>query len=149
VADIAPVAYGDHERGHADLLAAMAALPLHPGLTRAQADAALAAAVPNPAIRGFLLQSLRLGAAPAWRLNLPAIAAALPWLVGWPALANSYAGPTLFLSGARSDYMRAEYRPAIRARFPMARLVTLKEAGHWIHADDPDGFVSVVEAFAG
>jgi pimeloyl-ACP methyl ester carboxylesterase len=55
----------------------------------------------------------------------------------------------LFLTGARSDYVSPEYRPAIRALFPAARFVALKEAGHWIHADDPDGFVSVVDAFAG
>ena len=147
VADIAPVAY-DHAAGHAGFVAAMQALPLHPGLTRAEADAALTEAVPNPATRGFLLQNLRLGADPAWRLNLAAIAQALPWLVEWPAIEGSYGGPALFLSGARSDYVRPEYRPAIRALFPAARFVALKDAGHWIHADDPGGFVSVVEAFA-
>lgn len=148
VADIAPVAYPDHAGSHDAYLAAMQALALHPGLTRAEADAALASAVPNAATRGFLLQSLRFGAQPVWRLNLPAIAEALPWLVGWPAFEGSYPGPALFLTGARSDYVLPEHRPAIRALFPAARFVALKEAGHWIHADDPDGFVSVVEAFA-
>jgi esterase len=147
VVDIAPVPY-DHVRGHADFLAAMSALDLHPGLTRAEADAALAEAVPSTETRGFLLQNLRVGAAPAWRLNLPAIASSLPALVGWPDLEGArYGGPTLFLSGARSDYVSPAYRPAIRALFPAARFVALKGAGHWIHADDPDGFVSVVEAF--
>lgn len=148
VADIAPVTY-DHESGHAGFLAAMAALDLHPGLTRADADTALSAAVPDPATRGFLLQNLRLGAAPGWRVNLPALAASLHNLVGWPDMEDArYAGPTLFLSGARSHYILPEHRPAIRALFPAARFVTLKDAGHWIHADDPDGFISVVTAFA-
>lgn len=53
------------------------------------------------------------------------------------------------MAGARSDYIRPEYRPAIRALFPAARFVTLKDAGHWVHADDPEGFLSVVEAFVG
>jgi esterase len=148
VADIAPVAY-DHGASHAVLLAAMAALRLHPGLARVEADAALAPSISNAATRGFLLQNLVLGAEPRWRLNLPAIAAALPWLVGWPEFEGAYRGPALFLSGARSDYLLPEYRPAIRALFPAARFVSLKQAGHWIHADDPDGFVSVVEGFGG
>ncbi len=148
-ADIAPVAYPDHAGGHAKFIAAMQAIPLHPSLTRAEADTALAEVVPVPATRGFLLQNLRFGAQPAWRLNLSAIATALPWLVGWPEFDASYAGPALFLSGARSHYVLPEHRPAIRALFPAARFVALKDAGHWIHADDPDGFVSVVEAFAG
>jgi pimeloyl-ACP methyl ester carboxylesterase len=147
VADVAPVAY-DHAHIHAPLIAAMAAVPLHPALTRAAADAALAAAVADPATRGFLLQNLRLGAAPSWRLNLASIGAALPDLVGWPdPEAAVYPGPTLFLAGARSDYIVPAYRPSIHALGPAARFVTLKAAGHWLHADDPDGFVRIVEAF--
>lgn len=147
VADIAPVAY-PHAAEHGAYLAAMAAVRLHPGLTRAEADAALAPAVPDAAVRGFLLQNLRPGAAPHWRLDLDTIAAALPLLVGWPApQAGPYRGPTLFLSGARSDYLRGEHRAAIHALFPRARFAVLKAAGHWLHADDPDGFVAVAEAF--
>ena len=142
--DIAPVRYPPAFR---DLAQAMAAIPLHPGLTRAEADAALAA-VAAPGVRAFLLQNLRFGAAPHWRIDLPAIAAALPVLEDWPHLeAAPYAGPALFVAGARSDYIRPEHRPAIRALFPAARFVTVKDAGHWVHADNPSGFAAVLEAF--
>jgi len=145
VADIAPVPYPP-QIGR--LVAAMAALPLSPGMRRAQADAALALAVPDAAVRAFLLQNLQPGAAPAWRIGLREIAAALPDIVGWQAPQRArYAGPTLFIAGAASDYIRPEHRPAIRALFPAARFVTLKHAGHWLHIDNPDGFVAVVEAF--
>ena len=147
VADIAPVAYA-HELSHAAYLDAMAAVPLHPGLTRAEADAALAGAVPDARIRGFLLTNLQPGALPAWRIDLAALAASLPLLVGWPKdLGGRYDGPTLFLSGARSDYVIADYRPIIRALFPAARFASLAAAGHWLHADDPDGFVMAAAAF--
>ncbi len=147
VADIAPVAY-DHIGFHGRYVAAMRALALAPGLTRAAADAALAEAVPDKATRGFLLLNLRFGAEPSWRLNLEAIEASLPALAGWPEPEEGpYPGPTLFVAGGRSDYVRPEHRPAMRALFPAARVVTLKEAGHWVHADDPEGFIGVVEAF--
>jgi len=58
-----------------------------------------------------------------------------------------YRGPTLFVRGAGSDYVADEYRPTIRALFPAARFVTLKNAGHWLHADNPSGFIAVLEAF--
>ena len=145
VADIAPVAYPPHVGG---LAGAMAALPLSPGMRRAQADAALAPAVPDAAVRAFLLQNLQLGAVPAWRIGLKEIAAALPTIEGWQASEGArYAGPTLFIAGAASDYIQPGHRPAIRALFPAARFVTLKGAGHWLHVDNPDGFVAVVEAF--
>jgi pimeloyl-ACP methyl ester carboxylesterase len=78
---------------------------------------------------------------------LDEIAAAIPDLEGWDTPAGSYPGPTLFVSGARSDYVLPEHRPLIRALFPTARFVSVKNAGHWLHADNPAGFLSVVEAF--
>ena len=147
VADIAPARYDPAFRGIAD---AMLALPLNPGLTRAAADAALAPAVPDPAVRGFLLQNLRLGPAPAWRIGLREIAAALPGIEGWDAPPGArYPGPVLMLRGERSDYVRPEHRPSVRALFPAAQLMTLKGAGHWLHADAPDAFVEVLQAFLG
>ncbi len=144
VADIAPARYPP---AFEDYAAAMTAMKLHPGLTRAEADVALAEAVPEPGVRAFLLQNLRLGAAPGWKIGLDEIAAGLPQIEGWPDCDGVYPGPTLFVGGERSDYIRAEHRPAIAALFPAAKFITLKHAGHWVHADNPDGFVAVLEAF--
>jgi esterase len=63
VADIAPVPYPPHLRATAE---AMAALPLVPGMTRAQADAGLAGVVPDGGTRAFLLQNLQLGGGTGW-----------------------------------------------------------------------------------
>ena len=145
VADIAPVPYPP---GFGAYARAMAALPLTPGLSRAEADAALAPAVPDASVRGFLLQNLRPGAAPAWRIGLSEITAGLKEIEGWSAPPGVvYAGPTLFVAGARSTYIQPGHRPAIRALFPAARFVTLKDAGHWLHSDNPEGFLSVAESF--
>lgn len=145
VADIAPVANPPHLRPVAE---AMMTLPSSPGMTRAQADAALASAVPDAAMRAFLLQNLQLGAAPAWRIGLAEIIVAFADIEAWAAPPNAqYTGATLFIAGATSNYIRPDHRPIIRALFPNARFVTLKNAGHWLHADNPAGFVAVVEAF--
>jgi len=150
VADIGPVVYPPHNH---PIVAAMQAIPLHDGLTRAAADTALAAAVPSAAVRAFLLQNLRLGMPPIWRIGLDEIAAALADLEGWdgPTAATApdavYAGRTLFVAGETSDYITRDDRPLIRALFPAARFVTVKHAGHWLHADNPAGFLAVVEAF--
>jgi esterase len=145
VADIAPVTYPPHYR---DIANAMLALPLVSGMTRAEADAALTQSVPDAAMRAFLLQNLQLGAAPAWRIGLGEIVAAFAEIEGWDAPADArYSGPALFVAGATSNYIQPEHRPIIRSQFPSARFVTLKNAGHWLHADNPSGFIAVVEAF--
>ncbi|MXP62197.1 alpha/beta fold hydrolase [Roseomonas sp. M0104] len=149
VADIAPVDYPPAFRAYA---AAMRAMPLSPSLTRRTADAALAAAVPDPGVRGFLLQNLRLDSdPPAWRIGLDEIAEALPAIEAAPPLREGvqYGGPTLVLSGENSDYIRAEHRPLFRRLFPAARFATVKGAGHWVHAERPEGFLAAVAAFLG
>lgn len=145
VSDIAPVVY---HHGNAGIASAMRALPLHPALTRAQASAALEAAVPDPNIRAFLLANLTLGPTPSWRIGLAEIEAAIPDLEGWedPGM-PPYPGPTLFATGTNSAYVLPEHRPDIRALFPASRFVGVKDAGHWVHADNPAGFLSVLEAF--
>ena len=144
VADIAPVIY---QHGNTSIAQAMQAIELTPALTRQQADAALADAVPQPDVRAFLLQNLRFGASPHWRIGLAEIADAIADLEGWFDPVNQYLGPTLFVTGANSDYVLAEHRPGIRRLFPAARFIAVKNAGHWLHADNPAGFLSVLEAF--
>jgi pimeloyl-ACP methyl ester carboxylesterase len=143
VADIAPVPYPPHFR---DFAKAMSAMP--DAVSRTRADTILAEVVADAAVRGFLLQNLLPGAASPWRIGLAEIAAGLPEIEGWDRpVGATYNGPTLFIAGERSAYIRPEHRTAIRALFPEARFVTLRGAGHWLHADNPKGFVSVVENF--
>ncbi|HEX7388960.1 MAG TPA: alpha/beta fold hydrolase, partial [Acidiphilium sp.] len=104
--DIAPIAYG-HD--YDSYLAAMRALPLRPGLSRHEADAALADAAPDPAMRAFLLNNLILAPEPHWRLGLAEIAGAMADLIDWhdPAPLAPYDGPALFLHGGTSPYVPA------------------------------------------
>lgn len=147
VVDIAPVAYPSVFRPYAE---AMAAIPLRPGLRRAEADAALHAAVPDAGVRAFLLQNLGFGAgAPSWRCNLPVIAAALDAISGFPPLpeATRWEGEALFVAGERSTYLDARGRAAALARFPAAAFAVVPGAGHWVHAEAPDAFLGAVTPF--
>ena len=146
VVDIAPVIYRPH---HLGLVQAMRALDLAGIGRRGEADAALAAAVPNAAERGFLLQNLVFDPAPRWRLNLEAIEREMPVLAGFPEIAAGtvYPGPALFVAGSRSDYLLAEHEPAIHRLFPQVRIARIPEAGHWVHAEQPQAFLDIVEPF--
>ena len=147
VVDIAPLAYPPRHVGYAR---AMRALDLAGLRRRGAADAALAPAVPDPAERAFLLQNLvfERGAA-RWRLNLAAIERAMPDLAGFPALPAdvAYRGPALFIAGGRSDFLLPAHEPAVRKRFPNARVEWISDAGHWLHAERPQAFLDLVEPF--
>lgn len=144
--DIAPIAYG-HD--YDSYLAAMRALPLHPGLTRHEADAALADAAPDAAMRSFLLNNLVLAPAPHWRLGLAEIASAMDDLIDWrdPEPLVPYDGPALFLCGGKSPYVPARAHAPIRARFPNATIETLDGVGHWLHAERPAEVLAALKGF--
>jgi pimeloyl-ACP methyl ester carboxylesterase len=146
VLDIAPISY-DHD--HGDYVRAMQGLKLRPALSRAKADEALAAAIPDPSLRAFLMNNLVLGAKPRWRLGLAEILEAMPALVGWadPPGWRPYEGPALFLRGADSDYVPSAASLDIQIRFPAVREQSIAEAGHWLHAEKPDQVIAALKEF--
>ncbi|MGB3618211.1 MAG: alpha/beta fold hydrolase [Catalinimonas sp.] len=146
VVDIAPRAYPRH---HDTILTGLKSVPIDRLQRRQDADAALAAHVPDVGTRQFLLKNLarRPDGGYAWRVNLPVldrdadrVGEALPD-------AARYEGPTLFLRGERSDYVRDADLPAIQAHFPQATLQTVAGAGHWLHAERPAETVAALQAF--
>lgn len=147
VVDIAPVRY---RHGFAPLVEALAGLDLDGVGRRGDADERLAEAVPDAALRGFLLQNLVLREGRyVWRLNLAAIAAAREALGDFPDLPPSarFEGPTLLIGGGASDYIRPDHAPVVRRYFPNAEQRRIPFAGHWVHADRPDALLAAVEEF--
>ncbi|MGO4918337.1 alpha/beta fold hydrolase [Maribacter spongiicola] len=53
---------------------------------------------------------------------------------------DSYYGPTLFLRGDKSEYVTKNDTEIIRRHFPKATVETIDNAGHWLHAENPDQF---------
>lgn len=143
VADIAPVIYTHTQT---PLIDAMRAVDLSQVTTRSDADAQLKGTVPDSPVRAFLLQSLDVKAR-AWRLNLDVLAAEMDRIIGFPPVSGRFEGPTLFLSGADSDYIQPEHRPRIRELFPNARFAKIPGAGHWLHAEKPKEFEASVRVF--
>ncbi|MAM60674.1 alpha/beta fold hydrolase [Maritimibacter sp. UBA3975] len=143
VADIAPVAYGHSQMA---LVEAMQALDLSGIETRSDADAALAEAVAEKGVRSFLLQSLDVREG-QWKLNLDVLGRDMDVVTGFPDVTGSFEGPTLFLAGAESDYVRPEHREIIKTLFPEARQAKIPGAGHWLHAEKPREFEAAARAF--
>ncbi len=152
VVDIAP-APSREVGGFGTYVEAMRAVDLDALPDRSSADRAVATRVPDPRVRGFLLQNLRRegsGNAARWRwqMNLDLLGDRLDELAGWPeGPLGSYDGPVLWLAGGSSPYVRPDHASAMRTLFPRVLLVRIKGAGHWVHADQPEVFVSTLQQF--
>lgn len=89
-----------------------------------------------------------------WRINIPAIEAALPEIRDF-SLSNElkqglkYDGPTMFIGGAKSSYIRqdAEHKQYLANFFPSANTTLIPDAGHWVHFDKPNEFVDALKPF--
>lgn len=149
IMDIAPLAYGHSQT---DLIDDMQSLDLSSIDRRSTADAELARRIDDPSVRGFLLQSLDLKSEPpAWQVNLEVLRDQMDQIVGWPGdmPRGSYGGPVLEIAGERSDYVDDAGEAALREHFPQARVVRVKDASHWLHADAPEAVAQIVISFLG
>lgn len=145
VADIAPTQYKADSRAY---VAAMQAMDLRPGMTRREAAAQLADAVAEETVRAFLVQNLAFdGNMPRWRVGLSDIAAGMSDIESFaPPEGARYTGPTLFIRGTRSAYVREKHMDRIAELFPFVQHASL-DTGHWVHAEDPNGFLALVDSF--
>lgn len=143
VADIAPVSYGHSQIQYIE---AMRAVDFSRIARRSDAHEQLAELVDDPALIPFFTQSLDISQK-RWRLNLDALAAAMPEILSFPEFDTAYNGPTLFLSGGESKYVTRGYRQKIKTLFPKSRFLKIPGAGHWLHAEKPREFEAAVRGW--
>jgi pimeloyl-ACP methyl ester carboxylesterase len=145
VVDIAPRQYPIH---HDQILGGMNALDLPNIKSRKEADTALAAHISNLGIRQFILKNLqRTPEGFGWKCNLPTLTTRIEE-VGKPLENEQQVEvPSLFVNGANSSYITDEDVPMIQQLFATPQFATVANAGHWIHAEQPEAFMEVVLPF--
>lgn len=147
IVDIAPRAYPPE---HRPLLDALQQVDFSAVDSRSDVDRQLASSIRSKPVRQFLMKNLGLDATTkqyTWDINLETLAREYDGLTGPISSDQSHSGATLFVRGARSDYVTAGDEQAIRSLFPSARIETIEGAGHWVHADAPQDFARAVLGF--
>lgn len=150
VVDISPVPGDTSSTVFEDLIAGLRKLDLATVTGRAEADETVAHYIPNNTIRRFLLTNLRRDESGrwGWSCNLDLIERDLGHVSDWPDPGPvTFEGPVLWIAGELSNYVRADYVPVMRGYFPTTQLVRVKNAGHWVHAEQTQVFTSVVDQF--
>ncbi len=62
---------------------------------------------------------------------------------------GTYAGPTLFVTGRRDQIVGFEDQRALLSHYPDATFVTLDDAGHNAHIDQPGAVIRLLREWAG
>jgi pimeloyl-ACP methyl ester carboxylesterase len=83
----------------------------------------------------------------AWRMNLPVLEREMPNILSGFG-ADEIFTPTLFIRGAMSNYVLDEDLSSIENQFPDMELVTIENAGHWVHAEAPNEFQEALLGFS-
>ena len=146
IVDIGPKTYPG---GHETIIKALNDLPLDGINDRKAADAFLAERIADFGVRQFLLKNLSRNKKGGyeWKMNLPILTKYYPDILENIEAEENYDGPSLFIRGEKSNYIQDEDYETIQSHFPMAHLVTIPDAGHWVHAEQPKALFDTVTHF--
>ena len=146
IVDISPRRYEPH---HNAILAGLNAVDFSIQNSRALVDQKLSEFISETGVRQFLLKNVfwKEKGQLAYRFNLDSLTAnnsevgeALPSF-------TVFEKETLFLKGANSDYITESEAPIIAVHFSNSNIVEIKNAGHWLHAENPIQFYEEVCRF--
>jgi len=147
IVDISPKAYPVL---HTDILNGLLSINLTRVHSRSEADKQLARLVPQKNVRQFLLKNLYRDETKRylWRLNLAALNRHIDSLGSGIYSTNpKYDKPVLFLRGENSQYILESDKELIDAIFPSARIVSIPNASHWVHYENPSELLTKIENF--
>ncbi len=146
IADISPRFYPLH---HDAILNGLSALDFDSIKSRGEADKILSDFVSDIGTRMFLLKNLywvekgQLGL----RINLEVLKNEVGEVGESLPSYSRFEKDTLFLRGHRSEYIGVGDESIIKNHFPKAKIVTIANAGHWLHAENPKAFFEAVINF--
>ncbi len=141
VADIVPKYYAPH---HQDILAGLNAVDFTIKPSRQEVENTLMDYIPDFGTRQFLLKSLywETPGQLAFRFNLAVFNKEIEIIGHSLPDGLVFDKPTLFIRGGNSKYILDSDWDLILKHFPNADLATIPNVGHWLHAENPNEFVT-------
>lgn len=158
IADIAPKDYlllkeDSQFYLHQNILLAMMEIDFSKIHSREEVDDFMSQKIDDERIRQFLLKNVAKNKETKmfyWRVNAEVLYSHLDEIVSgvnknWlddriPII--SY--PVIFIRGMKSKYILPEDEPMIKEIYPDSRIIDIPDAGHWLHAEQPELFMKAV-----
>ena len=148
VVDIAPKGY---KPGHEAYFNAFEDINWSVLQNRKEIDEALMEFESDSGVRLFLAKNIerRDEGGFAVKSNIHAIKNAYQGIIGEFAISGMYSGPCIFILGANSKYLKEDDKSMVQEHFPNVDYVSIPNAGHWVHADNPAAFLEALNLFLG
>jgi esterase len=145
VVDIAPRSYASQHDG---IFEALTSIDLSLLGSREEINTELSKWIPQSDIRQFLMKNLarKDDGTYHWKMNLPIIQSNYQEVLKEIVSTTPFLKPALFIRSIKSSYLLESDRLTILRLFPNSTIVDFG-TGHWVHAEAPDLFVSVVKDF--
>ena len=98
-------------------------------------------------IRQFLLKNIESRPEGGYQLkiNIEAIENYYLEIIGALEFSQIHPLPATFIAGANSAYIQEADFQDIQKIFPQSELVTIPNAGHWVHAEQPQAFLDAIK----
>ena len=146
VADIGPKYYPPH---HQDILAGLNAVDFSKQPSRTEVEETLFPYIPDFGTRQFLMKNLywKQPNQLDFRFNLKVFNTQIEIIGNSLASDAVFKKPTLFLRGGNSNYILDADLPLIKQHFPEAKVSTIPNVGHWLHAENPKQFFEETRVF--
>ena len=134
---------------HDHIVAGIKSVTLDTIKARREAELQLGAHIESDGIKQFLLKNMywKEKGQLAWRMNVPVLDREMPAILGGFE-ADEIFTPTLFIRGAMSNYILDEDVSSLETQFPDMDLITVENAGHWVHAEAPNEFQEALLGFS-
>lgn len=146
VVDMAPKAYPPHHQG---IIKALQMVDFSVLKSRQEVEVTLADYIPEKSVIQFLAKNLYWTDEKLlnWRFNLKTLAEKYNDFVASAVKYGTYSGETLFIGGAKSNYILPQDEYLIKQQFPKSKIISIAQAGHWVQAENPKDFNQAVKDF--
>lgn len=83
----------------------------------------------------------------SWKMNVDLLKKEYANIIAPMPSDLSFDGETLFIKGANSNYITEEDEDLIFDMFPQSEIYSIADAGHWVHAEQPEALQKIITEF--
>tara|TARA_B100000900_G_scaffold6908_1_gene5863 strand:- start:872 stop:1636 length:765 start_codon:yes stop_codon:yes gene_type:complete len=141
VLDISPKEYPTH---HQSIMDSLESLDFNSLNTRKEINNKLKKSIEQSALRNFLLKNIyrKDNKRFDFRFNLKSLSKNINKIGEKVDSAEKFNGEAYFFKGSRSEYIMHSDQELIHKLFPKSKFIIIQNAGHWLHVDNPNDFLS-------